>query len=116
MFDDSFRTPVAVRMGVTSAARVASEMLWTFKRLRFDLMVGIGGGVPSEEDDIWLDDVVVSIPLGRSRGVIQYDFRKTVEGGRFERKGLLNWPLTCSCAPDKLASEIHDGSICQRWP
>ena len=40
--------------GTISAARVATQMLSTFKRLRFGLMVGIGGGVPSQDHDIRL--------------------------------------------------------------
>ena len=38
--------------GTISAAKVATQMLSSFKWLRFGLMVGIGGGVPSEENDI----------------------------------------------------------------
>src|SRR5271165_3424253 len=34
-------------MGTLSAARVANQMLQTFEGIRFGLMVGIGGGVPS---------------------------------------------------------------------
>jgi hypothetical protein len=45
-------------------------------------MVGIGGGVPSEENDIRLGDVVVSQPAGTSGGVIQYDFGKMVQEGQ----------------------------------
>ena len=33
--------------GTVSATRVASQMLSTFKWLRFGLLVGVGGGVPS---------------------------------------------------------------------
>ncbi len=79
-------------MGVTSAAIVATQMLWTYTKLRFGLMVGIGGGVPSAENDIRLGDVVVSRPVGTSPGVIQYDYGKTLQGGRFERIGSLNRP------------------------
>jgi nucleoside phosphorylase len=78
--------------GVTSAARVAEEMLWTFTSLRFGLMVGIGGGAPDVENDIRLGDVVVSQPEGSFGGVIQYDYGKTVQEGRFERTGSLNRP------------------------
>ena len=46
--------------GTTSAATVASQMLFTFRSIRFGLMVGIAGGAPSEEVDIRLGDVVVS--------------------------------------------------------
>jgi hypothetical protein len=40
-------------------------------------MVGIGGGVHSEENDIRLGDIVDSKPTEQSGGVIQYDFGKT---------------------------------------
>ncbi|KAN0070407.1 hypothetical protein V8E54_011276 [Elaphomyces granulatus] len=52
-------------------------------------MVGIGGGVPTEEADIRLGDVVVSKPTGDFGGVVQYDFGQT---GVFERTGTLNKP------------------------
>ena len=78
--------------GTISAARVAMQMLSSFKWLRFGLMVGIGGGVPSEENNIRLGDIVVSKPTGTSGGVIQYDFGKTVQEGRFTRTGSLNRP------------------------
>jgi nucleoside phosphorylase len=79
-------------MGITSAARVAEQMLWTFDSLRFGLMVGIGGGAPSVQNDIRLGDVVVSQPEGSFGGVVQYDYGKTIQAGRFERTGSLNRP------------------------
>jgi nucleoside phosphorylase len=78
--------------GTNSAAIVATRMLSTFPSVRFGLMVGIGGGVPSQESDIRLGDVVVSKPDRTSGGVIQYDFGKTVQEGRFVRTGSLNRP------------------------
>jgi nucleoside phosphorylase len=48
--------------GTTSAATVAAQMLSSFESIRVGLMVGIGGGVPGEERDIRLGDVVVSKP------------------------------------------------------
>jgi hypothetical protein len=62
----------------TSAATVASQMLFTFQSIRFGLMVGIGGGAPNKEFDIRLGDVVVSKRTGGLGGVVQYDFGKTV--------------------------------------
>ncbi|KAL4735655.1 hypothetical protein BDV11DRAFT_211854 [Aspergillus similis] len=67
-------------------------MLPTFPRLRFGLMVGIGGGVPCEDTDTRLGDVVISLPSETSGGVIQYDFGKTLRDGRFQRIGSLNKP------------------------
>jgi nucleoside phosphorylase len=75
--------------GTTSASTVANQMLFTFRSIRFGLMVGIGGGVPTKEADIRLGDVVVSKPTGDFGGVVQYDFGKT---GVFERTGTLNKP------------------------
>ncbi|KAL4786932.1 nucleoside phosphorylase domain-containing protein [Aspergillus varians] len=78
--------------GTISAAAVISHLLSTFSRIQFGLMVGIGGGVPSSTNDIRLGDVVVSKPSGKYSGVIQYDYGKTVQGGRFEQVGMLNNP------------------------
>ena len=80
--------------GTTAAATVAERMKRSFSRIRFGLLVGIGGGVPNGFADIRLGDVVVSNPTGRYGGVIQYDFGKTIEGGRFQRTGVLNKPPT----------------------
>ena len=80
--------------GITSAAVVASHIRSTFPSIRFGLMVGVGGGAPSAKNDIRLGDVVISKPDGTSGGVIQYDFRKTVQEGRFVRTGSLNRPPT----------------------
>ncbi|KAG8629050.1 hypothetical protein KVT40_002915 [Elsinoe batatas] len=51
----------------------------TCRNIDFGLMVGVGGGVPSAENDIRLGDVVVSY-MGRARP------------GRFERTGSLDRP------------------------
>jgi nucleoside phosphorylase len=50
----------AGRIGNNPAAVVATQMQAMFKGIRFGLMVGIGGGVPSTAVDIRLGDVVVS--------------------------------------------------------
>src|SRR5690349_1046741 len=52
----------AGRIGNNPAAVVATQMKAAFKGIRFGLMVGIGGGVPSAEVDIRLGDVVISQP------------------------------------------------------
>ena len=76
------------------AATVAMQMTSKFKSLRFGLFLGIGGGVPSDETDIQLGDVVVSQPKGEFGGVVQYDFGTTEAGRRFRRTGFLNAPPT----------------------
>lgn len=65
--------------GVTSAARVAGKMLFTFRWLRFGLMMGIGGAFG---------------------GVIQNDFGKTVQASRIKYTGSLKKP------PDVLQTAI----------
>jgi nucleoside phosphorylase len=81
----------AGRIGNNPAAVVSTQMRATFKAIRFGLMVGIGGGVPSAEADIRLGDVVVGQPHGSFGGVVQYDTGKTTPSG-FERTGSLDSP------------------------
>ena len=83
----------AGQTGNNSAAAVAVEMKAAFPSIRFGLMVGIGGGVPSAETDIRLGDVVVSQPHSTHGGVVQYDFGKSTPTG-FERTGSSNAPPT----------------------
>lgn len=80
-------------IGNNPAAAVAAQLRSTFRSLRFGLMVGIGGGVPSSEADIRLGDVVVSQPQQGYGGVIQYDSGKATPSG-FQRTGSLNSPPT----------------------
>jgi nucleoside phosphorylase len=78
--------------GTVSAATVISHLISTFPRVQYALMVGIGGGAPNSSNNIRLGDVVVSKSVGKYSGVIQYDYGKTVQGGQFERTGMLNSP------------------------
>lgn len=71
--------------GTNNAATVANNMCRTFRCIQFSLMVGVGGGVPAKVD-MRLGDVVVS------KNVIQYDLGKTIQGGQFERLGVLTKP------------------------
>ena len=79
------------RYGTTPAATVATQMLSSFPNIKFGLMVGIGGGIPNDDNDIRLGDVVVSKPEGTFGGVRQYDCGKTTTHG-FEERGQLNSP------------------------
>lgn len=79
------------QLGTHSAAAVAMQMKQAFTSTRFGLMVGIGGGVPNEEADIRLGDVVVSKPDQTYGGVVQYDSGKATPSG-FDRTGSLNAP------------------------
>ncbi|RVD84933.1 uncharacterized protein DFL_003269 [Arthrobotrys flagrans] len=79
--------------GVTSAAIVATQMRRSFPDLIAALMVGIAGGAPEPpQRDIRLGDVVVSEPIAGFGGVLQYDFGKTEQEGRFVQTGVLNKP------------------------
>lgn len=78
--------------GTTAAASAVSQIRSTFPSIRFGLLVGIAGGVPTTADDVRLGDVVVSKPTRTLSGVIQYDFGKATAGGSFERLGALNRP------------------------
>ncbi|KAJ5773565.1 hypothetical protein N7457_008461 [Penicillium paradoxum] len=78
--------------GIVPAATGAMQLLSSFHSIRFGLMVGIGGGVPSEKADIRLGDIVVSQPANTSGGVIQYDLGKALSGGQFQRTGMLDRP------------------------
>lgn len=56
--------------GTSAAAQTATNMVRTFRHIRFGLMVGVGGAAPKRPDpedplkDIRLGDVVVSTPKG----------------------------------------------------
>jgi nucleoside phosphorylase len=93
---DGHNVVVAVmpEIGNNAAATVATQLMNDFPSIRFGLLVGIGGGVPSEtgEPDIRLGDVVVSQPTGTFPGVVQYDLGKRLVDGRFERIGQMNKP------------------------
>ena len=54
--------------GISSAAR---DMLHSFPNIRIGLMVGIGGGAPSQKHDIRLGDIVVNASR-EGTGIIVY--------------------------------------------
>jgi nucleoside phosphorylase len=84
---------VMPEIGNNSAAAVAMQLLNDFKSIRFGLLVGIGGGIPLEDEyDIRLGDIVVSKPTATFGGVIQFDRGKVHANGQFERTGTLNMP------------------------
>ncbi|KAL4749087.1 hypothetical protein BDW72DRAFT_179063 [Aspergillus terricola var. indicus] len=100
--------------GTTAAATVATHLLTTFYNIRFSLMVGIGGGIPTTHADIQLGDIVVSQPENTFGGVIQYDLGKALSNGRFERTGMLNqppWPLLTALGRLKARHYIEDSRV-----
>lgn len=78
--------------GTSPAALVIANMKRTFTSIKYYLLVGIGGGIPSKRNDIRLGDVVVSIPEGAFPGVIQYDRGKRLGNDEFEKTGSLPPP------------------------
>lgn len=81
--------------GIASAATVARDMMHSFPNVRIGLMVGIGGGAPSEHHDIRLGDIVVSAPRDGSGGLHQYDFGKNIQDQScLTTTGFLNQPPT----------------------
>ncbi|KAI1451430.1 nucleoside phosphorylase domain-containing protein [Annulohypoxylon moriforme] len=81
--------------GIAAAADVANDMLHTFNNIRICVMVGVGGGAPSDTNDIRLGDVVVSSNDNEHSthgGVFQYDYGRTIQGREFYYTGHLNSP------------------------
>ena len=78
--------------GTTPAATLANHMVRTFPSIKFGLLVGIGGGVPTSEDKMRLGDIVVSKPRDTFGGIVQCDRGKRTTAGKFIRTGSLNKP------------------------
>ncbi|KAL3428559.1 nucleoside phosphorylase domain-containing protein [Aspergillus tetrazonus] len=62
--------------GPHNAAETATNLKWSFHNIRFTLLVGIGGGVPSSTCDIRLGDIVVAASGRLSNGITHHDFGK----------------------------------------
>lgn len=60
-------------VGMTSGAQVAAKMSQSFPNLAISLIVGIGGGAPSQNRDIRLGDVVVGALDNGISALMQYD-------------------------------------------
>ncbi|QYT05415.1 ANK_REP_REGION domain-containing protein [Trichoderma simmonsii] len=80
--------------GTASAATVAADMSHNFPNIRIRLMAGIGGGAPSERNDIRLGDIVVSTPGNGKNGVFQYDYGRVIQGQPFQPTRFLDQPPT----------------------
>lgn len=103
------------KMGTSAAADLAARMRRACPNIKFFLVVGIGGGVPSygpagDVNTIVLGDVVVSSPRGNHGGVFTYDTGAWVEDGQLSNTGHLNGPPSeLSAAVGNLRSR-YDGS------
>ena len=94
--------------GTHKAATVATQLLNDFPSIRFGLLVGIGGGIPTVNVDIRLGDVVVSKPTGNFGGVVQFDRGKTLSDGKFMRTGSLGKPPSVLSAHVSQLSEMQE--------
>ncbi|VUC31204.1 unnamed protein product [Clonostachys rosea] len=96
--------------GSASAARVAKDMLNTFPNIKIGLMVGIGGGAPSQRNDIRLGDVVVGSPQDGNGGVLYYDYQQSIQDQALRLTGRLDEPpLVLRTALHKLTAARGDG-------
>lgn len=78
---------------ITDTARVARDVSRYFPNVRFCLMAGIGGGAPTEDNDIRLGDVVVGFPDRSCSGLVQYEYGKELPDGGYVQTGQLDAPL-----------------------
>ncbi|KAK4459808.1 putative ankyrin repeat domain-containing protein [Cladorrhinum samala] len=102
--------------GTNNAAIVATNLKRSFPNLRATLMVGIGGGSPSQAD-LYLGDVVVGTRI------IQYDLGKVTAGGLFQGTAEAKTPsqllssavmaLRSKYGPDRSHSHQLIGSLLQ---
>jgi nucleoside phosphorylase len=77
------------RYSTNSAATIAAKMISSFPSIKFGLLVGIGGGIPSK---VRLGDVVVSALINQYPGVVQWDFSKAEDGRKFRQTRVLDSP------------------------
>jgi len=77
-----------------NVAIVATQLLNDFRSIRFSLLVGIRGSIPSDnKDDIRLSDVVVSKLTATFEGVVQFDKGKINSNKQFKQTRTLKKPL-----------------------
>lgn len=78
--------------GIAAAATVAKDLVHSFPNVRIGLMVGVGGGAPSQQNDIRLGDIVIGSRDAGKGGVVQYDYGKMMQNQGFVETGSLNQP------------------------
>ncbi|CAG9988694.1 unnamed protein product [Clonostachys byssicola] len=96
--------------GTVSAAIVATEMASSFRNLQFVLLVGVGVGVLGAECDIRLGDVVVSHTGPNHGGVVQFDFGKAMQDGKFVPTNMLDRPPRILLAAVSQSAPITPGA------
>ncbi|RYO83493.1 hypothetical protein DL762_006084 [Monosporascus cannonballus] len=100
--------------GTNAAAQVVTNMVRTFRNIRFGLLVGVGGGAPRPPNskdatkDIRLGDIIVSDPKGKHGGVLQYDMGKWGNDQDFSIESHLNKPPGILLKAMQLLRSDHD--------
>ena len=84
--------PTFGECGRTSVADVATQLHASYRSVRYNLMVGIAGGVPDTEEDIRLGDVVVSKSTAGWPGVVHYDVNGERTDDQFVRGRAFDQP------------------------
>lgn len=74
-FKIAITCPARDQVGSVSAAVAARDMVSTFPKIRIGLMVGIGAGIPDEDHDVRLGDVVIGSDKANGE-VVVYNFGK----------------------------------------
>jgi nucleoside phosphorylase len=92
--------------GANNAATVATNLSRSFLNICATLMVGIGGGSPTQAD-LYLGDVVVGTRI------MQYDMGKVVQGGRFQETALAKTP---SRLLNSVVSALRSKHVAHRDP
>ncbi|KAL6834745.1 hypothetical protein V8C40DRAFT_261437 [Trichoderma camerunense] len=105
--------PGAGRKGIASATDTATNIIRTFSKIRFGLLVGVAGGVPKLSSnkntmkDIRLGDIVVGCPDRGTGGVIQLDSGKWLQPDKIDVQSHLNKPpIILLTAAEKLRGDL----------
>ncbi|KAI0966509.1 hypothetical protein F4678DRAFT_448711 [Xylaria arbuscula] len=64
--------------------RAIERIVQDFPEIRIALAVGVGGGAPTQKNDIRLGDAVIALAKGTHKGVFPYNIGKTIKSRRFE--------------------------------
>ncbi|KAJ5347797.1 uncharacterized protein N7506_001050 [Penicillium brevicompactum] len=112
--------------GIYSTTRVVLDLQKTFPNIRICLMVGIGGGLPSQSHDIRLGDVVVSFSSNSQSSHVQYDPFETASGSLIQSSLCTSSPpvflstavtqlmIEYEKAGNSLKSKVH--RVLEKWP
>jgi nucleoside phosphorylase len=58
---------------------VTQQIMTKFPKIIYIFLIGIAGSVPSDKNNIYLGNIIISFLYGKYGRVIQYDFRKDKE-------------------------------------